>query len=147
MAMVRLLIIDDDAGITATFARALRTEGYAVQIASTAAAGLLVIDGIDVVIVDLRMPFINGLGFLYRLRMRPGHQHTPVLLITGDCLDDSELMDLVALEADVAFKPIWVEDLVSRVGRLLSRSPVRTMDAAGPQASPDRDASVAARGR
>ncbi len=38
----------------------------------------------DAVLVDFRMPLVNGLGFLYRLRMVEGEQQTPVLVITGD---------------------------------------------------------------
>jgi CheY-like chemotaxis protein len=47
----------------------------------------------DAIILDFRMPFINGMGFLYRLRERPGHRHTPVLLVTGEPFKDELLVE------------------------------------------------------
>jgi DNA-binding response OmpR family regulator len=59
------------------------------------------------------MPFINGLGLLYRLRAVESHRHTPVVIVTGDqCLDDSTIDELRDLGAEVRFKPLWLEDLV-----------------------------------
>ena len=48
------------------------------------------------------MPFVNGFGFLYRLRAQDAHRHTPVAIITGDsCIDDPALDELHDLEAEV----------------------------------------------
>jgi DNA-binding NtrC family response regulator len=68
----RLLIIDDDEAVTQTFAGILRLEGHEVRTAVDAESGLRQADALhpDAIIVDLRMPLINGLGFLYRLRSR-----------------------------------------------------------------------------
>jgi DNA-binding response OmpR family regulator len=66
------------------------------------------------------MPFINGLGLLYRLRAVQPDRHTPVVVVTGDqCLDDSVIDELHALGADVRFKPLWLEDLVDVARSLL----------------------------
>jgi CheY-like chemotaxis protein len=49
----------------------------------------------DAVIVDLRMPLVNGLGLLYRIRSREPHQHLLVLVMTGDAaLSDETLAEL-----------------------------------------------------
>ena len=71
-------------------------------------------------ILDLRMPFINGLGLLYRLRTVDPDRRTPVMVVTGDqCLDDSVIDELHQLGADVRFKPLWIEDLVDVARSLL----------------------------
>ena len=88
----RLLIVDDDDATRETFARILTLEGYEVRTATKAESGLREIESgyPDAVILDLRMPFINGLGLLYRLRAVQPHRQTPVVIVTGDqCLDDS----------------------------------------------------------
>jgi DNA-binding response OmpR family regulator len=110
----RLLIVDDDEATTQTFAQILAFEGYEVRTASTADVGLRDAECAppDAIFVDLRMPFINGLGFLYRLRSRESCQKIPVVMITGDhCLEDKVIDEIRELGADVQYKPLWQEDL------------------------------------
>lgn len=110
-----LLIIDDDDSTTQTFAHILTREGYEVRTAPTAELGLREIEARhpDAIILDLRMPFINGLGLLYRLRSSRLDLRTPVVIVTGDqCLDDAVIQELRGLGAEVRFKPLWLEDVV-----------------------------------
>jgi DNA-binding response OmpR family regulator len=66
------------------------------------------------------MPFINGLGFLYRLRGREDRRDTPVVMVTGDqCLEDTIIDEIHELGAEVYFKPLWLEDLVTVVRKLV----------------------------
>jgi DNA-binding response OmpR family regulator len=120
----RLLIVDDDLSTTQTFAQILTMEGYDVRTAATAESGLREFESAhpDAIILDLRMPFINGLGLLYRLRACESDRQTPVVIITGDqCLDDAVIDELRGLGAEVKFKPLWLEDLVD-VARSLVQS-------------------------
>ena len=66
----RILIVDDDETVLQTFAKALSLEGYDVRIAASPLVGLQAIEETapDAILLDLRMPFVNGVGFLYRLR-------------------------------------------------------------------------------
>jgi DNA-binding NtrC family response regulator len=119
----RLLIVDDDEGVTQTFAGILRLEGHQVRTAANAQDGLRETEEFrpDAIILDLRMPLVNGLGFLYRLRERD--EHIPVTIITGDAtLTEDALTEIADLGADVCFKPIWTEDLHDLAERLLSRA-------------------------
>ncbi len=114
-ATPKLLIVDDDVSTTETFAQILTLEGYDVRTAATAESGLREFESTqpDAIILDLRMPFINGLGLLYRLRAVESHRQTPVVIVTGDqCLDDAVINELRDLGAEVKFKPLWLEDLV-----------------------------------
>src|SRR5439155_11438883 len=111
----RLLIVDDDLSTTQTFAQILTMEGYEVHTAATAESGLREFESAqpDAIILDLRMPFINGLGLLYRLRAEESDRQTPVVIVTGDqCLDDAVIRELHDLGATVKFKPLWLEDLI-----------------------------------
>jgi DNA-binding response OmpR family regulator len=118
-----LLIVDDDEATTQTFARLLMLEGHQVRTANNAEDGLREAEArqLDAIILDLRMPLINGLGFLYRLRARENHRSTPVVVVTGDYFLNDEMTDeLHALGVEVRFKPLWLEDLADLARALLS---------------------------
>jgi DNA-binding response OmpR family regulator len=93
----------------------LRLEGYEVLTAMNAESGLREADSRrpDAIILDLRMPLIDGLAFLRRLRARAAHRDTPVAIVTGDYfLDDTTSAELKMLGAELKFKPLWLEDLL-----------------------------------
>jgi DNA-binding response OmpR family regulator len=118
----KILIVDDDEGVTQTFARMLQLEGYQVRTAVSAETGLqeAARSHPDAIILDLRMPLIDGLGFLRRLRERDEHRTTPVAIVTGDYfLDDAISSELRELGAELRFKPLWLEDLVGLARELL----------------------------
>jgi two-component system OmpR family response regulator len=118
----KILIVDDDEGVTQTFARMLRLEGYQVRTAVTAETGLqeAQTNAPDAIILDLRMPLVDGLGFLRRLRAQDDQRTTPVAIVTGDYfLDDSVSAELRELGAELRFKPLWLEDLVGLARNLL----------------------------
>ena len=117
-----ILVVDDDEGVTQTFARMLRLEGYDVRTAMNAETGLREADRShpDAIILDLRMPLVDGLGFLRRLRARDEQRNTPVAIVTGDYfLDDQVSAELRELGAELKFKPLWLEDLVGLARHLL----------------------------
>jgi DNA-binding response OmpR family regulator len=118
----KILIVDDDEGVTQTFARMLRLEGYQVRTAISAEKGLADAEAHppDAIILDLRMPLVDGLGFLRRLRAHDDQRETPVAIVTGDYfLDDSVSNELQELGAELRFKPLWLEDLVRLAHNLL----------------------------
>ena len=111
----RILIVDDDEGVTQTFARMLRLEGFQVRTATSAETGLreAELSHPDAIILDLRMPLLDGVGFLRRLRASADQRTTPVAIVTGDYfLDDTLSAELRELGAELRFKPLWLEDLV-----------------------------------
>jgi len=119
---LKILIVDDDEGVTQTFARMLRLEGYQVRTAVSAEKGLQEAEDShpDAIILDLRMPLVDGLGFLRRLRAQHEHSTTPVAIVTGDYfLDDAVSTELQQLGAELRFKPLWLEDLVGLARNLL----------------------------
>jgi DNA-binding response OmpR family regulator len=118
----KILIVDDDEGVTQTFARMLRLEGYQVRTAVSAQTGLVEANKShpDAIILDLRMPLVDGLGFLRKLRASDDHRALPVAIVTGDYfLDDAVSAELQELGAELRFKPLWLEDLVGLARNLL----------------------------
>ena len=120
----RILVVDDDESVLQTFGKALALEGYDVRVAASPLDGLheAELTPPDVILLDLRMPFVNGIGFLYRLRAQPSHRDTPVAVITGDSgIDDSALTELRALGAELLFKPIWLDEVLDLTRNMLAK--------------------------
>lgn len=119
-----ILVVDDDQGVRETFAHTLRHEGYEVRTAPNAEIGLFELKAAhtDAIILDLRMPLINGIGFLYRLRSQEALKELPVAIITGDhCVKDAICQEMKELGAELFFKPLWVEDIVDLTKNLLDK--------------------------
>ena len=76
----------------------------------------------DAILLDLRMPGVDGLAFLRRLRAFEDHRYTPVAVVTGDYFVDYTVThELRGFGAVLCFKPLWFEDLIRITQRLLYR--------------------------
>lgn len=119
-----ILIVDDDSAVAETFARMLRLEGYDVATALDPEKGLELAGTLHphAIILDMRMPILNGLQFLRKVRATPALSHVPVAIVTGDYfMGEPVINELRSLGAAVRFKPLWLEDLVA-----LARGMVKT---------------------
>jgi CheY-like chemotaxis protein len=119
------LIVDDDEGVRETFAYVLALEGYVVRSAATAeeALGYVEYERPDAILLDLKMPRINGAGFLYRLRKNPANHAIAVAVITAEpALDQGTIDDLRTLRAQVWHKPLSIED-IQQIARVLTDAP------------------------
>jgi DNA-binding response OmpR family regulator len=119
----RILVVDDDRAVADTFSRMLKLEGFEVATALSAEAGLELAQQVrpHAIILDLRMPLLNGLQFLRLIRARPDLVEVPVAIVTGDYfLGETTAMELKSLGASVRFKPLWLEDLVALARALVS---------------------------
>ena len=123
----RVLVIDDNMSVTDTFSRMLRLEGYEVWAALSANEGLTLAQTHQphVVILDLRMPLASGLQFLRAIRAIPSLATTSVAVVTGDYyLDEAQAAEVRDLGAELHFKPLWLEELMT-LARDLLNVPVR----------------------
>jgi DNA-binding response OmpR family regulator len=123
-----ILLIEDDVTLGGAFARVLRGAGYEVWLTRTADEGLekFKIVRPNAIIVDFRMPLVNGLGFLYRLREAEADRRTAVTVVTGDTsLADDVRSQLHELGASVRFKPIMPNELLEVVEAMVGDSDTR----------------------
>jgi len=121
--VVSVLVIDDDEPTASIFSQMLRLEGFQARMATSADAGLVEVEQHppDAILLDLRMPLVDGLEFLRRLRARATRQATPVVIVTGDhFIDDRTLAALDGLGAKVRFKPLWIDGLLKITSELLA---------------------------
>jgi two-component system KDP operon response regulator KdpE len=116
----RLLVVDDDATIRTFVGANLRARGYQVQTAPDGEVGLETAARTlpDLVILDLAMPRLDGLGFLGRFREWSA---APVLVLSALGEERRKVEALDAGADDYLTKPFGVEELLARVRVLLRR--------------------------
>jgi DNA-binding response OmpR family regulator len=125
MPRCSILIVEDDPGSAEAFVPILGSHGYDVRVAVDAEAGFCEIERRrpTVMLVDLHLPIIDGVEFLRLLRRNADHADLPVAMMTADYLVDDRVTDeLKTLDAPLYFKPLWEEDLVGLVERLVERA-------------------------
>ena len=126
MTPPRVLVIDDDENVRTLYSRALKLEGYDVGVAQGAEEALSLIKGCrpGAIFLDLKMPFVNGAGFLFRLREDPETRDIPVAVITGmSSLQASVLEELRVLGAKVWYKPLSLDEIADVARTLLETNP------------------------
>jgi two-component system response regulator MprA len=121
----RLLVVDDDPDVRDSLGRALRCAGYAV---TTAVHGADALDSlarrpVDLIVLDVLMPIVDGFDACRRLRARG--DATPVLVLTARDGIDDRVLGLEAGADDYLVKPFALRELLARVRALLRRSQSR----------------------
>ncbi|MFG0304697.1 MAG: response regulator transcription factor [Phycisphaerales bacterium JB040] len=128
MSLGTVLIVEDDTSIRRGIVDALRYSGYTVREAADGEAGLdaALADGIDIVLLDIMMPKMDGLEVLAELRKaRPA---LPVIFLTARGEQEDRVKGLRLGADDYVVKPFGVDELVARVEAVLRRSAERPMD-------------------
>ena len=123
MTAARILVVDDDPTFRMTTAALLEADGYTVD---TAPDGQQAVERLkdrqfDLLLVDLRMPGIDGISLVEALRLW-GHG-VPILMISGFGTVDSAVRALQTGVDDFLLKPVEPDVLSARVADLLERRP------------------------
>jgi two-component system response regulator MprA len=116
-----VLIVDDDAGVRRMLARTLEAEGYGVSVAADGGSALVEIERAapDLVLLDVTMPGLDGLGVTRRLRGKG--DALPVLLLTARDAVADRVAGLDSGADDYLVKPFATAELLARVRALLRR--------------------------
>lgn len=119
--MLRLLLAEDDLDLAQTLVQYMELEGFICDHVSNGIAGLNLIkqNSYDVLLLDINMPRLDGLGLCQRLREQGND--TPILMLTArDQLND-KLLGFNAGTDDYLIKPFVMEELLARVRALSHR--------------------------
>jgi two-component system chemotaxis response regulator CheY len=116
MTPTRVLVVEDDDTIRDFVAIALSGEGYAVQTAAHGADALDIVskDEPNLILLDMRMPVMDGWQFSKLYRQAPGH-HAPIVVVTA-AQDAERTAAEVEAEGYLA-KPFHLDELLAVVGR------------------------------
>ena len=122
----RVLVVDDEPQIRKFLEISLRAQGYAIELAGTAQAGIeaLATRGADVVVLDMGLPDRDGLDALRAIRQ---WSQVPVLVLTVRSHESEKVAALDAGANDYVTKPFGVPELMARI-RVLLRSQVAPAD-------------------
>ena len=119
MSLPTLLIIDDEQAFRETLAKLFTHRGFDVSTASDGAQGMRAVlrGGIEVVVLDVKMPGLDGIETLRELkRIQPDLE---VIILTGHLLRSTEQEGLQLGAFAYLTKPCTVPDLVATVGAAL----------------------------
>jgi two-component system response regulator ChvI len=123
-----IALVDDDRNILTTLSIALQAEGYAIRVYSDGEAALkaLVENPPDLAVFDIKMPRLDGMELLRRLRE---HSDLPVIFLTSKDEEQDEEAGLAMGADDYIAKPFSQRLLLARIRAILRRAgPVREAD-------------------
>ena len=120
--LIKILIVDDEAGVRELLKDALKLAGFETQVANDGMSALTVLRSYtpDIMIIDINMPLMDGFELVERLRKNGNN--VPVLMLSAraDRVDITRGLTLGA--DDYVVKPFGLEELVLRLKAILRRS-------------------------
>ncbi|KII79291.1 response regulator [Vibrio renipiscarius] len=118
--MAHILLIDDDTELTALLKEVLSFEGFTVSEANDGKAGLAALTPeIDLILLDVMMPVLNGTETLKRIRE---NWETPVLMLTAKGEEIDRVIGLELGADDYLPKPFSDRELLARIRAILRRT-------------------------
>jgi two-component system response regulator MprA len=120
---MRILFVEDDRDVAEYIRRQLEEEGHAVSVCHDGAAGLRAAErsAFDIVVLDVMLPFMDGLEVTRRLRRQ--HVQTPILLLTARDAPEEIVRGLDSGADDYLTKPFSFDVLLARI-RVRTRAAV-----------------------
>ena len=123
-AAPHILLVEDELTLRESLQEALEDAGHRVRVARNGAEALGLLDRLArpaLVVLDLQMPFMDGLAFLHALRSRPDHADFEVLAMSAYV--DADWLRKVPGVLRTLRKPFDVQDLIAAADAFLARHP------------------------
>src|SRR4051794_24415602 len=114
---MRILLVEDEDAIADPLAEGLRREGFEVERAATGEEALAATDA-DLVLLDLRLPDVDGLDVCRRLRDR---SRVPIIIVTARGEEADRVVGLELGADDYVIKPFGLRELIARIRAVLRR--------------------------
>jgi two-component system, OmpR family, response regulator RegX3 len=125
---MKILLVEDEDAIAEPLAVGLRREGFAVERAATGGAALAA-DPADLVLLDLRLPDIDGIDVCRSLRAR---SDVPIIVVTARGEETDRVVGLELGADDYVVKPFGLRELIARIRAVLRRTASRNGSPPGP---------------
>lgn len=117
----QILIVDDSESIREVVCFTLENAGHKVFSAIHGQDALQYLDGrhIDLVITDLHMPVMDGLGLIREIRKNPDYQYTPILYLTTESQQHIKMEAKEAGATGWIVKPFMPEKLIAAINKIM----------------------------
>lgn len=134
MAKQKLLLVDADPRSLRVLEVSLRKAGYSVTTAKDGLDALAKIEMLapDLVLADTRLPKLDGYALVRRLKDKPDWAGIPVVFLTSQRSIEDKIRGLELGVEDYLSKPIFVRELLARVGLLLGRKAQESLTGSRP---------------
>lgn len=120
--MKKILVIDDEENIRELIKFNLETAGYKVELAADGQQGLDKLNNsIDLVVLDLMLPIIDGLSVCRTIRGNEDYQQLPIIMLTAKGGEVDRILGLEMGADDYLTKPFSPRELVARIKAVLRR--------------------------
>lgn len=118
-----ILLVDDDALVLKSLRKLLEANGYSVEVAKSGSEAYekCMSRTFNLVVCDIRMPGIDGIQFVKKLRERDQEDKrlTPVIFITGYASEQTPIEALKLQAVDYILKPFDIDQLMSSITNIL----------------------------
>jgi len=121
----KILIVDDDAGVRESLEELLRLEDYQADSSGSGEDALEALsEGFDLVLLDIKMPGIDGVEVMHEIRKY--HPDTRIIIITGYGSLESAIDAIRSGAQDYMLKPYTADDILLSINKALSEKESRT---------------------
>ena len=130
MAKETILVVDDEEDILELVRHHLKREGYAVQCADSGEKALTAArtGPVDLIILDLMLPGIDGLEVTRQLKNAPQTKHIPILMLTAKGEESDVVTGLELGADDYVTKPFSPRILIARTRAIMRRGSREALD-------------------
>lgn len=119
---MQILVVDDEASIRELLTFNLKKNGYEVMAAADGREALAKAAGMDLVLLDIMLPEVDGLEVCRRLKADPQTSGIPIIMLTAKAEEIDRVLGLELGADDYVVKPFSMRELLARVKAVLRRS-------------------------
>ena len=119
----RALVVEDNEHVCYMLEFILKRAGYdvsAVNNGRDAQAAIENLEPVDVIVLDLMLPYISGYQLITELRDNPDWQHVPIVVLSGKVMEHDIVKALDLGANDYITKPFRPEELLARLRRIVA---------------------------
>lgn len=112
---ISVLLVDDEENFVATLAKRLRLRRFEVHTATTGKTAFAALKerSVDVIVLDVRMPDLDGVAATKKIKSL--HPHTEVILLTGHASLEASMEGMTMGAFDYLLKPVDIDELVFKI--------------------------------
>ena len=120
----KILVVDDDMRNTFALSSTLEDCGGSVVMSSNGQLALEVLDqerDVDIILMDIMMPIMNGIEAIEKIRLRSDYGTVPIIALTALTTFEDREMSIKAGATEFLTKPVEMENLISVITRCLQQ--------------------------